>query len=279
MSHIKQSFVSRYGKNGYLVEIDFSQLEIFGLALLTKDPELVRDLKNGIDQHAESATWLDPSRSYDEVVRGVKAGDRYFISLRKAAKAARFALQYGAYAPKIASVVGCSVGVAERFIDQYYKKYQKVKEWQDNMEKNFDDGRKIEYVGSISYPRAYWEYESITGRRYRFESADLSTKAPTTKLKNYPVQGFATGDLVTYVLTLLAKWTCYSGWKVSLIGSVHDSFLLDVEVPERSSVEDVVKHLEEKVEVYARMFLSERGISDLGLKIKAEGKYGKTWEM
>ena len=52
-----------------------------------------------------------------------------------------------------------------------------------------------------------------------------------TQLKNYPVQGFATGDIVPEVLGRLRRVLTEKGLsdKVLLVNTVHDSVLFDVD--------------------------------------------------
>ena len=60
MSAIKKCFPSRWGKEGSIVEADFSQLEVIGVAFLSQDMNMIEDIENGIDAHSQSASWLAP---------------------------------------------------------------------------------------------------------------------------------------------------------------------------------------------------------------------------
>ncbi len=57
MSNIKECFISRH-KGGSLVEMDYSQLEIIGLAVLSKDTQLKEDIQSGIDMHCMNAATM-----------------------------------------------------------------------------------------------------------------------------------------------------------------------------------------------------------------------------
>jgi len=57
MSKIKECFTSRF-EGGKIVEFDYSQLEVIGLAVLSKDPQLMKDLRDGLDLHCVNTASL-----------------------------------------------------------------------------------------------------------------------------------------------------------------------------------------------------------------------------
>ena len=89
MSNIKACFESRFPR-GYMVEADYSQLEVITAAVISGDPMMKKDVRDGIDAHSQSASWLNPE-SYEEIREGYLAGDVRFAKMRKEAKAPRFA--------------------------------------------------------------------------------------------------------------------------------------------------------------------------------------------
>ena len=91
-SSIKKCFKSRWRDDGYIVEADFSQLEVIGAAIVSGDSMMKKDILDGIDSHAQSAYWLNPQYTYEEILEGYLAEDEYFTKLRKNAKAPRFEL-------------------------------------------------------------------------------------------------------------------------------------------------------------------------------------------
>ena len=90
--NIKKCFVSRWGNDGYIVEADFSQLEVIGAAVVSGDPNMKQDILEGIDSHSQSASWLNPQYTYEEIRQGYLDEDKFFNKMRKAAKAPRFEL-------------------------------------------------------------------------------------------------------------------------------------------------------------------------------------------
>ena len=90
-------------------------------------------------------------------------------------------------------------------------------------------------------------------------------------IKNYPVQGFATADIVPIVL--LEIETRLNGYKSMLVNSVHDSVVLDVHPLEEKDVlriiDDVNKSLKSIVESYYDI--------DVNVPLLLESKIGDNW--
>ena len=121
MSEIKHCFVSRFPE-GVIVEADFSQLEVIGLAALSRDPLLIEDLLAGRDMHRYFAAQLF-NCTEDQVTKAQRTLTKRFT----------FQLQYGGGAAGLAKKNGVSKEVAERFIGTYYGRYSVVKAWQDSV--------------------------------------------------------------------------------------------------------------------------------------------------
>lgn len=93
--------------NRVLVGADFSQLEVIVEANLTKDPNLIRIIKEGVSKHDITAQGL-----------GIK---------RDQAKTLNFALQYGAGSGKVAKLLGISKQEAEGVFKRYWELYSGVR--------------------------------------------------------------------------------------------------------------------------------------------------------
>jgi len=241
MSRIKEAFLSRWGSKGQIVQADYSQLEVIGAAYLSGDPKMREDILAGVDSHSQSASWMYP-HSYEEVREGYLAGDKYFTDIRKKSKAPRFQLQYGARAKGIAEKCGISLAQAKAFLEQYYGRYKVLAEWQDD---NFEEARKNREMRqrTVEGETLTWfvcKLPSLTGRVYTFREYDtpdfikerdgIHLQIKDTQVKNYPSQGFATGDVVPMMLgkTYRRLKTGPMAQRALMIGTVHDSILFDV---------------------------------------------------
>lgn len=269
---IKDCFTSRF-EDGYLMEVDFSQLEIIALAILSKDPVLKNDIVSGVDMHRMRAAELFsklPSLVTDDE--------------RQLAKQLSFILQYGGGAPGMADKLNIDVKLAKKFIENYYGRYKRVKEWQDEIAETIKASRTPtgEHTPK-GYPKGFGVLCTDTGRTYKFFEYDSNAtwkKDPSfspTEMKNYPVQGFATADIMAlyrgrvYRKLLNERLT----GDIKLINTVHDSVMLDVRY------EALVKYTYDLLKAEADRLpalLKDLWNIDCGeLTFNVECKYGKTW--
>jgi DNA polymerase-1 len=257
---IKNCFVSRYA-DGYIVEADWKQLEIAALAILSGDKNLILDLQSGKDLHRRNAAQLY-----------LKPENRVSGHERRVAKQLSFQLQYGASAPSMAKNLGIQKQICQRFIDQYYERYPKVKEWQDANIVHVQAARRPTPIGM-----AYADLPSPTGRFYRFHEEESPyhphpTFRPTV-IKNYPVQGFATGDIIPLMIGILFRELKERYPSILLINTIHDSVLLDVPGELLQACFDLLHEVLDQTskQVY-NVFKIE-----VPLPLTVDVKYGKTW--
>ena len=273
MATIKDCFHSRF-EPGRLIEADFSQLEVIYLAHITQDKQLIDDILSGIDLHTVRAAELFMCKEINVTPEQ-----------RRTAKAFSFMLQYGSGAKHMAEETGHPVNVAQRFIDNYYARYPEVKKWQDRaIEEVIRNKTTLPAHSPGGYPLHKSVLRSETGRMYTFfdeESPEYlkrkgqHTSFKPTTIKNYPVQGGATGDIVPMVLGKLYRWILDYDLadKCKLIATVHDSIVLDTTWEMVYHIGSEVKRImEEAPKYYEETF----GIQ-FNLPLKAEIKYGKTW--
>lgn len=67
-SLVKRMFISRFGKDGVMAEIDYSQLEVIVQAVLSRDPQLMQDVIDGVDFHCKRLAFK-LQEDYDEVYK------------------------------------------------------------------------------------------------------------------------------------------------------------------------------------------------------------------
>ena len=94
-------------------------------------------------------------------------------------------------------------------------------------------------------------------------------------MKNYPIQGFSTGDLVPEVLGRLVKHLTENDLldKILLIGTVHDSIVCDVR-PDAAYAAGVL--LKDAMQQAPKWMWERFGI-DIDIPIKAEIKVADSW--
>ena len=281
MSKIKDFVVSRWGDEGYIMEADYSQLEVIALAFLTQDEQLIEDVLHR-DMHCVSATFLT-GESYDFIKNKVDEGDAHWIKQRKKAKVPSFQLQYGSGAANMSKTTGIPQSVCEEFIRNYYLRYPGVKQWQDDniaaVAKSREPSSKRSSKG---IPCGVGHLKSITGREYQFTEYDtpefLFSKGKEvgfspTQIKNYPVQGLATGDIVPMMLGKVFRALMPRRDVVRLISTVHDSILLDVKATHIVSIAILVRDILQEAPTYFEYHFGTK----FNLPLKVGISYGRSW--
>lgn len=269
MSKIKNCFTSRF-LDGQLFEADYSQLEIVVLAYLADDLILKKDLWEGADLHTKSAAeWL------------CKPESEVTPDERRTAKSMTFLLQYGGGASALARQTGISKQQANNFINAYYERYRGVYDYHNKLIKTVTAGRYPSvHTTKSGIPAGISKLYSETGRSYTFIEEDTGwAENPAfvpTKIKNYPVQGFATGDIMPIMRGRLYRHIRKQERldnHILLINTVHDDVRLDVDCGYEKDAENILKTVLESVpEVFEEKF----NIT-LDIPIRIEIKCGPNW--
>jgi DNA polymerase-1 len=118
MARIRRAFVASPGK--LLMSVDFSQLGLFVLAHLTKDPALCEPLRERADLHRLTASAVlelpAESLSYEQ---------------RQIGKVVNFATFAGQGASALSLQLGLTPEQAREYIARFYRRYAKVREFQE----------------------------------------------------------------------------------------------------------------------------------------------------
>lgn len=191
-------------------------------------------------------------------------------------------LQYGAGAKSIARNNGLDIKQAQGFIDRYYDRYNVLKKYQEQvMAEAKALVRPSELRSPSGIPLGVAKWQSSTGRIYTFveqeapqflQERGILTSISPTHIANYPMQGFATGDVVPEVLGAL--WRRLAGQNSCLpINTVHDSVLFDVEGASLGTACIIIKSVMES----APALMEERFGIKIDLPLKVDIEYGHDW--
>jgi DNA polymerase I-like protein with 3'-5' exonuclease and polymerase domains len=233
---VKRVFVSRW-EGGKIMEADFAQLEFRTAAFLAQDEKAMEEIATGFDVHSYTAQVI------------TAAGQK---TTRQDAKAHTFAPLFGA--------TGYGRSKAEAaYYKHFVEKYAGIAEWHRQL-------------GSEAL--RFMKITNVSGRQYAFPDVkrrDNGMPSHFTMIKNYPVQGFATGDVVPVVLNRLHE--LLQPLHSCVVNSVHDSMVVDV-------------HPDEEREVLAIIDQLNTGINDLveqtynvtmNVPLLLEAKIGPNW--
>jgi len=195
----KKLFISRY-PDGYILDVDLSQLEWRVCAYLCQDPTMIQEIKEGVDAHKSNA-----SLAFNIPLENVSKEQRQI------AKMVSFGLIYGQTAFGLAKRSDIPIDTeeeAQKIIDTVYFKYPQLKLWHDRL-----------YLQAMKSKKIL----SPSGRYFRFINPDNEL----TKIKNYPVQSFATADIAPLIFWKVWEYLKKKGYEFKIINTVHDCMVFD----------------------------------------------------
>ena len=233
---VKKVFISRW-KGGKILEADFAQLEFRTAAFLAQDETAMKEIENGFDVHSYTAKVIS------------EAGQKI---TRQEAKGHTFAPLFGA--------TGFGRSSAEAaYYEQFTKKYKGIASWHSRLAK--------EAV-------THFKIKTPSGREFGFPDVARKTKGGVTyftQIKNYPVQSFATADIVPLILMDIDRRL--NGYKSCVVNTVHDSIVIDIHPDEI----DVVKSIIEYTNNDMTSTINKHFNIDLNVPLLLEAKIGNNW--
>jgi DNA polymerase I-like protein with 3'-5' exonuclease and polymerase domains len=149
----------------------------------------------------------------------------------------------------------------KKYYKEFLVKYKDIAKWHDKLQSDA-----INYK-VISLP---------TGREYSFPYAKRmpwGAASNATQIKNYPVQGFATADIVPLTCIAIDELFVQNKMKSLLINTIHDSVLVDVHPDEEADVIKLVKKGAGKV----IPMLKEYYDIDFNVPLDNDVKIGYNW--
>lgn len=241
-SNVKKMFRSRLGKDGRMVEIDYSQLEVVVQGVLSRDPQLMRDLNNRVDFHCKRLA-AKLGEEYDYVWDMChKVEDATYKAGRTNAKVFSFQRAYGAGAETIATETGMPRSEVDELIKAEERLYPSVVSFDKELEADIIRNRiptssKL-FIDGVAFTQGESHWDSPTGTRYIWREGITPeflhakgkyTGFSPTERKNYPVQGFG-GEIVQAMLGKVFRYMVsndrFKG-QLYLVNTVHDCLWLD----------------------------------------------------
>ena len=263
---VKRAYVSRW-EDGVILELDYSQLEMVALAYIANDQQLIDDINNGRDMHRELYRSMYGRMPTDKE--------------RKPFKRFSFLLVYGGGATTLMAQSGCDRATAQKFIKTFYTRYKGVKKYHEEIVKQANDKAVVDYSETTSGPQYTYYHKSPTGRHYVFKKYPNEYKGDMTfsptELKNWPIQGFATGDIVPMMVGVLLRKLEEAdlvSQGARLVMTVHDSVVLDTPQKIAYSVAKLAKETLENAPMYMKQFFGIDFPCKLGVGVDA----GKNWQ-
>jgi len=235
---VKKVFISRW-KGGKILEADFAQLEFRVAAFLSQDETAIQEVSTGFDVHSYTAQVISD------------AGQK--IS-RQEAKAHTFAPLYGA------SGFGRTRAEAAYYA-QFTQKYSGIARWHKEL------AREVLTTGKVTIP---------SGREFAFPDVQRRRNGGVTfftQIKNYPVQSFATADIVPISMLYIDKLLETNSMQSCVVNTVHDSIVIDIHPDETDRVIKIIKLTNDNL---VNIF-NKRWNIDFNVPLLLEAKIGPNW--
>lgn len=250
-SDVKTLFVSRWGEDGVITQSDFSSLEIYVQAILTRCEQLIADLRAGLDMHVKRLA-LKEGKPYDEVYvlckgdksRGIEPDSEWDYK-RTGAKVFSFQRAYGAGAAKIAASTGMPIEDVLALIAAEEAEYPEIPEHFIKRTEQIKANRKPAGI-VIPHPtvpgvtcnlgRSFvrtpdgklYSYIESPSPDYLCKKGIFASFSPT-EIKNYEVQGTG-GEWMKAAMWLMVRaWYArknFDGFSL-LVNTVHDAAYTD----------------------------------------------------
>jgi DNA polymerase-1 len=233
---VKRVFKSQWN-NGMILEADFAQLEFRAAAFLSQDKTAMKEIQDGFDVHSYTAKVIS---------------DNGQATTRQEGKSHTFAPLYGA--------TGFGRTAAEAaYYEQFTKKYKGIALWHSRLAKE------ALRTGKITTP---------SGRQFSFPDIERRMRGGVshfTQIKNYPVQSFATADIVP--LALLHIENRLTNMKSCIVNTVHDSIVIDIHPQEENQV---IYIIDSTNKILTDLIQNKWDIV-FNVPLALEAKIGKNW--
>ena len=219
---IRKAFVPR-NENYTLLSADYSQIELRVAAELSRDEEMHRAFREGLDIHAATAMkiyGLDERNVTDD--------------MRRQAKTVNFGIIYGISAFGLAQRLNIPRFEAGNLIEQYFEQFPGAKKYMDD---------------TIDFAREHGYVETMTGRRRYLR--DIHSRNATTRKSaernaiNSRIQGTA-ADMIKIAMRRVQDALFERDLKTRMLLQVHDELVFDMHKDEADIamplIEDAMKN-------------------------------------
>ena len=200
-----------------LIDADYSQIELRLLAHVSGDEGMIASFLSGDDIHAMTA-----SRVFSVPINAVSA------DLRKKAKAVNFGIMYGIGEFSLSEDLGISRGAAKEYIQSYFDKFPKIREYLDAVKA---EAKANGYVTTVFGRRRYIPELASSNKNLQHFGERVAM--------NSPIQGTA-ADIIKVAMINTAERLRESGLDARLIMQVHDELIVEARKNDAQKALDIL---------------------------------------
>ncbi len=227
--------------NNIFIDADYSQVELRVFAHISKDSNMIKAFKNGVDIHKEVASKVF-NKPLEEVTK----------EERTRAKAVNFGIVYGISDFGLAEQLHVPRKEAKEYIEEYLSKYKGIKNYMEEIDKI---AKEKGYVTTIFDRRR--NIPELKSQNYMIRQ--FGSRAAL----NMPIQGTAADIMKKAMIEVNKKIEEYN-LKTRILLQVHDELLLEVPKEEK---DQVIKMLKDSME----------NVVELSVPLIAEVSEGYDW--
>ena len=213
---IRKVFVA--DDNCKLVDADYSQVELRVLAHMSGDENMIDAFKHGEDIHSKTASQI-----FDVDIKDVTSKQRI------EAKAINFGIIYGKTDFGLSQDLNIPVATAKAYIDSYFNKYPKIKEFMDEA---VESATETGYATTILNRRRYIPEIKASNFIVRNQGKRFAMNAP--------IQGSA-ADIIKVAMVNVYNKLKENNMKSKLILQVHDELIVEAVDEELEMAEKIVR--------------------------------------
>ncbi len=199
------------------LDADYSQIELRVLAHIAEDENMIQAFNNNEDIHAQTA-----SKVFNVPIDEVTSKQRID------AKAVNFGIVYGISDFGLSEELGITRRQAKEYIEQYLEKYEKIKEFTENMK---ELAKEKGYVETLFNRRRYIPEINSNNFMVRQFGARVAM--------NTPIQGTA-ADIMKIAMIKFYRELKNKRLKSKLLLQIHDELLLEVKEDEKEQVKEIL---------------------------------------
>ncbi len=199
---IRDAFISRF-EWWKIIALDYSQVEVRLLAIMSNDKNLLQSFKEWLDIHHKTAEFLFPNSTI--------TGNE-----RKIAKAVNFWVIYWISWFWLAKMIWISIKDARNYITKFYELYPSVKIY---LEETIKWCEKNKYVETL-----FWRKRHIN---WINDLNKIIKSSAEREAINMPIQ-WTSADIIKIAMIRIHKFLSNSELKSKMIMQVHDELVFDV---------------------------------------------------
>ncbi len=226
---IRKAFVCDSKKT--LMSFDYSQIELRLAAEISGDNNFIEAFKNNEDIHSSTASQIFGTSS-----------KKLNSEMRRKAKAINFGILYGISPYGLAKQLDVTNSEAKIYIENYFKKYPKIKKYMDNQ---------------IAFAKTNFYVETIFGRRCNIKNINDKNFAvrgfAERQAINAPIQGTA-ADIIKLAMIKLNKMIINEELEVKILLQVHDELIFEIMESKKDTSVEKIKHVMENTHLEFKDF-------------------------